>query len=78
MPIFEFKCKKCGEVFELLVRANEKPACPKCKGKRLEKLISTFNAGSQKCSRKRLSSRKCCGDAGGCCSGGGCCGGCSC
>ena len=75
MPIFEFKCKKCGEVFEALIRSDEKPVCPKCKGKRLEKLISTFNAGKEKCSRGKISSRRCCKQSSGCCAGS-CCGGC--
>ena len=39
MPIFDFTCKKCGHTFEELVRGTEKPACPKCKSKSLEKLI---------------------------------------
>jgi putative FmdB family regulatory protein len=39
MPIYDFSCRACGNQFELLVRKNE-PACPKCSGKDLEKLIS--------------------------------------
>lgn len=48
MPIFEYECKKCKTRFEFLVRGSEKPACPKCGGKRLEKLISAFGAISEK------------------------------
>ena len=47
MPIFEYKCKKCGTVFEFLARAGQKPVCPACKSRRLEKLISAFNAGAE-------------------------------
>jgi putative FmdB family regulatory protein len=41
MPIYDFKCKKCGEVFEELCRVDEKPSC-KCGSLETEKLISSF------------------------------------
>ncbi|MGZ5435271.1 MAG: FmdB family zinc ribbon protein [Pyrinomonadaceae bacterium] len=42
MPIYEYRCKKCGKLTEVLVRAPAKPPtrCRECGG-RLEKLIST-------------------------------------
>jgi putative FmdB family regulatory protein len=40
MPIYEYQCEACGNEFELLVRANEPPACPTCLNKRLEKRLS--------------------------------------
>ncbi|RMF39527.1 MAG: zinc ribbon domain-containing protein [Planctomycetota bacterium] len=41
MPLYEYRCKECGAEMELLVRSTgEKPQCPKCKSKRLEKLLS--------------------------------------
>jgi putative FmdB family regulatory protein len=40
MPIYEYVCKKCKNQFEELVRGKEKPACPKCKSKDLEKQFS--------------------------------------
>jgi putative FmdB family regulatory protein len=40
MPIFEYVCKQCGNEFELLVRGQEKTACPKCKTADLERVIS--------------------------------------
>ena len=43
MPIFEYKCKKCGLKFEKLVFGEEKIQCPKCKSTLLEKLFSPFN-----------------------------------
>lgn len=82
MPIFEYKCKKCGEVFELLVRESTKPACPKCGGKRLEKLVSGFSvsATGKGGGRRSIRSRQICGNCpsggGDCCSGGSCCCGC--
>ena len=45
MPIFDFKCKKCNKVFEALV-LKETPACPKCKSKSLEQMISLFRVDS--------------------------------
>jgi putative FmdB family regulatory protein len=40
MPIYEYRCAKCGE-FDVMQRITEKPLrkCPTCKGK-VEKLVS--------------------------------------
>lgn len=46
MPIFEYRCKKCEEEFETLVRGRETPECPSCHGSKLERLLSTFAAVS--------------------------------
>ena len=49
MPLFEFRCKKCGKKFEELVMSatkDEKLNCPHCGSTRVEKLISTFAAGA--------------------------------
>lgn len=42
MPIYEFECKKCGNVFEEIVHrvSNETLPCPACKSKNTEKLMS--------------------------------------
>jgi putative FmdB family regulatory protein len=40
MPIFEYHCGTCKNDFEILVRGSAEPACPKCGGTRLEKLLS--------------------------------------
>jgi len=46
MPIFEYKCRKCGHQFEHLVvpSTTKAAACPKCRsrGKSLESVISMF------------------------------------
>jgi putative FmdB family regulatory protein len=45
MPLYEFECGKCGQVFEELCRlgSNGKGiACPGCAGKRLRRLMSVF------------------------------------
>ena len=49
MPIYEFKCNKCGKVFELLCIGSddEKGAqCPSCGGTETTKLLSTFCSAS--------------------------------
>ncbi len=48
MPTYEFKCRKCGHVFErrMTVSQREKarPSCPECKGRRVEPVFSGFMA----------------------------------
>lgn len=48
MPIFEYKCKKCGHKTEFLEKGNRKKkhVCEKCGSNDLQKLFSTFSAGS--------------------------------
>ena len=42
MPIYEYACDKCGHEFEREQRMADPPikTCPKCKGRRVTKLIS--------------------------------------
>jgi putative FmdB family regulatory protein len=43
MPIYEFACKDCNRTFSFLVGVGsdaEEPACPRCGGANLSKLIS--------------------------------------
>ncbi|HEX5071169.1 MAG TPA: zinc ribbon domain-containing protein [Vicinamibacterales bacterium] len=40
MPIYEYRCRSCGEDFETLVRAGSTPACPTCAGVDLERRLS--------------------------------------
>lgn len=40
MPIYEYACKKCQVEFEALIRGDERPACPRCGGQSLERLLS--------------------------------------
>jgi putative FmdB family regulatory protein len=41
MPIYEYRCTKCGEQIEVIQRFSDRPlrTCRSCKGK-LEKLVS--------------------------------------
>lgn len=49
MPIFEFKCKKCGDTFEYLcIKSGDKEnaTCPSCGHDKNETLLSSFSSGS--------------------------------
>ena len=41
MPIYEYRCSKCGEVFEVIQKFDDKPVtrCKHCKGS-VERLLS--------------------------------------
>jgi len=47
MPLYEYRCTKCGHVMEVLEKTDAKGShtCEKCGGRRMEKLLSTFGAG---------------------------------
>ncbi len=43
MPLYEYRCKNCGTVFEVLqlsIREEEKVQCPRCGSEEVEKLVS--------------------------------------
>ncbi|MDI6840603.1 MAG: zinc ribbon domain-containing protein [bacterium] len=43
MPVYSYKCKKCGKEFDLLVgvgKGDEELKCQKCGSKNLERLLS--------------------------------------
>jgi putative FmdB family regulatory protein len=44
MPIYEYECQACHQVFEFLQlpTTKDKPECPACHGTKLEKVISSF------------------------------------
>jgi putative FmdB family regulatory protein len=49
MPIYEFKCKKCENVFEQLIFSSgeeEQLACPSCGQSDVSRLMSLFSSGS--------------------------------
>ena len=41
MPVYEYVCKKCKNVFTELAKFEDKVPCPSCKGKKTEKQIAT-------------------------------------
>ncbi len=47
MPIYEYKCRLCGQFFEKLVfNSDEKVSCPKCKADDVDKQVSGFSVGN--------------------------------
>jgi len=43
MALFEYKCKDCGAVSEVLVFSSEDtPACDRCGSENMEKMLSSF------------------------------------
>ena len=50
MPLFEYRCRDCGEQFETVVFDRNRPVtCKKCYSARVEKQISVFAvAGGQR------------------------------
>jgi len=43
MPIFEYRCRECGENFEAIVKSSEvRVACKSCGGRKVEKKLSVF------------------------------------
>jgi len=62
MPIYEYRCRKCGKVFEKFQKISEGGdhlTCPSCGGKKPEKLLSSFS------SSKESDSSSSCGPTGG-------------
>lgn len=46
MPIYEFKCLKCENFFELLIMKNDEEVnmhCPECNSAEFERVMSTTN-----------------------------------
>ena len=62
MPIYEYRCRKCGEVFERIQRVDEggdNLTCPYCGDKKPKKILSSFS------SSKGSESTSSCSPAGG-------------
>ncbi|MCD6320328.1 MAG: zinc ribbon domain-containing protein [Candidatus Desulfofervidaceae bacterium] len=64
MPIYEFRCLRCGHVFELFrVRSEEEVEmkCPECGGKELERVMSRVSISTSSGSTPRSTIRSCAG-----------------
>ena len=52
MPTYEFMCEKCKKKFTLTMTVVEyekkKGRCPKCKGRKVKQLISSFQTITSK------------------------------
>ncbi|MBZ5724017.1 MAG: zinc ribbon domain-containing protein [Acidobacteriia bacterium] len=46
MPMYEYRCRKCGRYFEMLRRmaeADRDLECPECRSGEVERLFSAFS-----------------------------------
>ena len=47
MPLFDFKCNKCGHIFDVLIRSqkdvDKEVQCPKCNSTDTKKMVSNIN-----------------------------------
>ncbi|MBD3243950.1 MAG: zinc ribbon domain-containing protein [Chitinivibrionales bacterium] len=70
MPIFEYRCKSCGHVFDELLRSADSPAppCPSCGATEPEKLLSVIGGVHMGSTKTSCPSGPSCSSA----SGGGC------
>jgi putative FmdB family regulatory protein len=69
MPIYEYRCSACKEIFEKIVpNASAKVSCPECGGRKVERLPSAFGIGGSS-RRVTSSSSSCSGCSRGSCSG---------
>jgi len=48
MPIYEYKCRNCGNLFEKIVKLNESPDCPECDSSDLEKQFTVAAVSTSK------------------------------
>jgi putative FmdB family regulatory protein len=51
MPVYEFKCSKCGDLFEVMgsyAEREKEHACPKCGSTEVKQAISLFSAAPPK------------------------------
>lgn len=68
MPLYEFVCRHCNAEVELLVRAEERPACPQCHQPNLQRQLSVIatpaSGGKSEPAPAACSMPRCCG--GGC------------
>jgi len=76
MPIYDYRCRRCGSVHEVFTQRADAASisCPSCGADDMEKLLSSFNVMSE---GTRTGGATCCGrdercDAPPCSTGGGC------
>ncbi|HPQ60082.1 MAG TPA: zinc ribbon domain-containing protein [Syntrophales bacterium] len=45
MPLYDYECEACGQVFEVFHKIDAPPAdlaCPQCDGKKVKKIVAPF------------------------------------
>lgn len=53
MPIYEYRCQKCGEKFDKLIRTSsdlQAVTCPHCGAEEVRKALSLFRLGGDQVS----------------------------
>jgi len=46
MPVYEYRCRKCGKTYEFLKKSSgDDPVCPHCGGREAKRLLSGFAVG---------------------------------
>jgi putative FmdB family regulatory protein len=46
MPVYEYRCRACGEGFERFVQGGQEVACPACRSPEVTRLLSLFGVKS--------------------------------
>jgi putative FmdB family regulatory protein len=76
MPIYEYKCDKCGAVSEFIVFGDDDTLqCKSCASTELTKLMSAHNTAGPSPQFSGMPTGGCCGSPGSCGTPGSCCGG---
>jgi len=69
MPIYEYRCDRCGQAFEELVMSDTKVACPSCRAAAVTKQLSVparpvaAKAAAAPSCEAGLPASSCCGGA---------------
>jgi putative FmdB family regulatory protein len=58
MPLYEYECQACKHQFEALILPGIEAACPKCRSKRLERMLSRFAVSSEQTRQLNLKSAR--------------------
>ncbi len=67
MPLYEYRCEACGNVFEKIARwseADRSPFCPQCQSDNTRRKVSTF-ASTSSSSAYNAAPSSSCGSRGG-------------
>jgi len=66
MPIYEYKCESCSNIFEYLVFGSDKPDCPSCMSKKVSRLLSACSYVSKGSGGETTNSSASSSSCGGC------------